>query len=82
MKIFCRKQDWGIPRIELGTSRTQSENHTTRPNAQFYKSVILKKEYKTKYRIVFKRILAVQLQTACLFLYLDGRETNSKANAN
>lgn len=28
---------WGIPRIELGTSCTLSENHTTTPNALFLK---------------------------------------------
>jgi hypothetical protein len=34
------KQKRGISRIELETSRTRSENHTTRPNALLVKSNI------------------------------------------
>lgn len=33
MKVtYFEKGQWGIMEFELGTSRTQSENHTTRPN--------------------------------------------------
>ena len=33
--FFNRKKIRGVGRIELPTSRTRSENHTTRPNTRF-----------------------------------------------